>query len=84
MDDVRVNVLLPTKLLAEGQSLVKQGYFSNFSEVLREGLRKEIIAYKMGLGLTENDFRLMELIKESDAAGRLLTEKDMEKHGLKL
>ena len=84
MDAVRINVLLPPKLLADGQNLVKKGYFSNFSEVIREGLRKEVLAYKLGLGLPDNDVRLAELIRMADSEGELLSEKDMEKHGLKV
>lgn len=85
MENVRVNVLLPEKLLQESKNLVKKGYFSNFSEIVREGLRKEIINYKIGFGeMTEKDKQLLEWIRQEEAAGNILSEKDMIKHGLKL
>ena len=85
MENVRVNVLLPEKLLKESKNLVKKGYFSNFSEIVRESLRKEIINYKIGFGeMTERDKQLLEWIRQEEAAGNVLSEKDMVKHGLKL
>ena len=85
MENVRVNVLVPEKLLEESRNLVKKGYFSNFSEVVRESLRKEIINYKIGFGeMTEKDRQLLEWIKQEEAAGNILTGKDMAEHGLKL
>ena len=85
MENVRVNVLLPEKLLQEAKNLVKKGYFSNFSEIVRESLRKEIINYKIGFGeMTEKDKKLLEWIRQEEAAGNILSEKDMVKHGLKL
>ncbi|MBD3417251.1 MAG: hypothetical protein GF416_08980 [Candidatus Altiarchaeales archaeon] len=85
MESVRVNVLLPEKLLRESKSLVEKGYFSNFSEIVRESLRREIINYKIGLGeLTEKDLELLEWVRHEKAAGNILSEKDMAKHGLKV
>ncbi len=85
MDSVRVNVLLPEKLLKEAKALVERGYFSNFSEIVREGLRREILSYKIGLGeMTEKDKQLLAWIRKEEAAGNLLSEEDMRKHGLRL
>jgi Arc/MetJ-type ribon-helix-helix transcriptional regulator len=85
MDNVRVNVLLPEKLLQESKNLVEKGYFSNFSEIVRESLRREIINYKIGLGeMTEKDKQLLEWVRQEKAAGNILSEKDMAKHGLKV
>ncbi|MCX6695464.1 MAG: ribbon-helix-helix domain-containing protein [Candidatus Altiarchaeota archaeon] len=85
MENVRVNVLLPEKLLQESKNLVEKGYFSNFSEIVRESLRREIINYKIGLGeMTEKDKQLLEWVRQEEAAGNILSEKDMAKHGLKL
>jgi Arc/MetJ-type ribon-helix-helix transcriptional regulator len=85
MDSVRVNILLPEKLLKESKSLVEQGYFSNFSEVVRDSLRREIINYKSGLGeLTDKDRQLLEWARQEESLGNVLTEKDMQKHGLKV
>jgi Arc/MetJ-type ribon-helix-helix transcriptional regulator len=85
MDNVRVNVLLPQKLLEESRSLVEKGYFCNFSEVVRESLRRELLSYRFGLGeLTEKDRALLEWVTQEKSAGNLLSKKDMAKHGLKL
>ncbi|MFH0859888.1 MAG: ribbon-helix-helix domain-containing protein [Candidatus Altiarchaeota archaeon] len=85
MENVRVNVLLPEKLLQESKNLVEKGYFSNFSEIVRESLRREIINYKIGLGeMTEKDKQLMEWVRQEETIGNILSEKDMAKHGLKL
>lgn len=84
MENVRVNVLLPEKLLQESKTLVEKGYFSNFSEIVRESLRREIINYKIGLGeMTEKDKQLLEWVRQEEAAGNILSEKDMAKHGLR-
>jgi len=85
MENVRVNVLLPEKLLQESRSLVEKGYFSNFSEIVRESLRRELLTYRIGLGeMTEKDRKLLEWVQTEKAAGNILSEKDMAKHGLKL
>jgi len=85
MENIRVNVLLPEKLLQESKNLVEKGYFSNFSEIVRESLRREIINYKIGLGeMTEKDKQLLEWVRQEEAAGNILSEKDMAKHGLRV
>ena len=85
MENIRVNVLLPEKLLQESKNLVEKGYFSNFSERVRESLRREIINYKIGLGeMTEKDKQLLEWVRQEEAAGNILSEKDMAKHGLRV
>ena len=85
MDNVRVNVLLPERLLKESKNLVEKGYFSNFSEVVRDSLRREIINYKSGLGeMTDKDRQLLEWARQEEAAGNILSEKDMAKHDLKV
>jgi Arc/MetJ-type ribon-helix-helix transcriptional regulator len=85
MENVRVNVLLPEKLLQESKSLVEKGYFSNFSEIVRESLRRELLTYRIGLGeMTEKDRKLLEWVQTEKTAGNILSEKDMAKHGLKL
>jgi len=85
MENVRVNVLLPERLLQESKSLVEKGYFSNFSEVIRESLRRELLNYRIGLGeMTDKDKQLLEWVRQEKAAGNILSEKEMAKHGLKL
>jgi len=39
----RINITLPKKLLKESRTLIDGGMFSNFSELVRESLRKEIL-----------------------------------------
>ena len=85
MENIRVNILLPERLLKESKNLVEKGYFSNFSEVVRDSLRREIINYKSGLGeMTDKDRQLLEWAKQEESVGNVLTEKDMAKHGLKV
>ncbi len=85
MDSIRVNVLLPEKLMKEAKALVEQGYFSNFSEIVREGLRREVLSYKIGLGeMTGKDKQLLKWIRKEDAMGNLLSEEEMREHGLTL
>jgi Arc/MetJ-type ribon-helix-helix transcriptional regulator len=85
MENVRVNVLLPERLLEESRSLVEKGYFGNFSEVVRESLRRELLSYRIGLGeMTEKDRQLLDWVQKEKAAGNILSEKDMAKHGLKV
>ena len=83
--DTRVNVNVPEALFRKAQGLVEQGYFSNFSELIREGLRKEVKEYETEThGLSEDEKKLFALLKEADRQGLLLDEKEMKKHGLDL
>ena len=85
MENVRVNVLVPEKLLQESKELVEKGYFSNFSEIVRESLRRELLSYRIGLGeMTEEDRKLLALVQKEKAAGNILSAKDMAKHGLRV
>lgn len=85
MDNVRVNVLLPEKLLQESKSLVEKGYFSNFSEFVRESLRRELLSYRIGLGeMTEKDRQLLDWVQKEKASGKILSGRDMKKHSLKV
>ena len=81
--DTRVNVNIPEALFKRSQELVEQGYFSNFSELVREGLRKEIQTYDLS-GLSEDERKLFALLKEAKNQGLILDEKEMKKHGLSL
>lgn len=45
MMETRVNVIIPKALLDRSKKLIKEGYFSNFSELVREGLRGKIMEY---------------------------------------
>ena len=39
----RINVNIPDALFLKANELVEKGIFSNFSEIVREGLRKETV-----------------------------------------
>lgn len=79
---VRVNVNLPETLYKRSMLLVEEGHFSSLSEVVRDGLRKEIAEY--GFSLSTDERRLMNLISDADREGKLLDEKGMKKHGLRI
>lgn len=79
----RVNVNVPMALFKQTNMLVQRGYFSNFSEVVREGLREELRKYEEKLSsFSEDERKLFALLKEADGKGLLLDEKEMKKHGL--
>lgn len=83
--ETRVNINIPKALFQEASQLVREGYFSNFSELVREGLRKEVTFYKKEVSLLNEDERkLFALIKRADEEGLLLGERAMRKHGLKM
>jgi len=79
----RVNINIPDKLYEKSYDLVLKGFFSNFSEIVREALRKQLIEYRY-LGLSMDEKKLFALIKKADREGALLTESEMKKHGLKV
>jgi len=82
---IRVNVNLPEALFKRSLQLVKQGHFSNFSEVVRNSLRKEIAEYKEPIfAMNEDERRLLAMLSDADKRGQLLDEKEMRKHGLKI
>jgi Arc/MetJ-type ribon-helix-helix transcriptional regulator len=79
----RVNVNIPEALFQQSNVLVEKGYFSNFSELVREGLREEVRKYEEKTRLLSDDERkLFALIKEANEKGLLVDEKEMKKHGL--
>ena len=82
--ETRVNVIIPAALFSKSKQLVRKGYFSNFSELVREGLRKEIQQYKEVDIISEDERKLFLLLNKADQEGLLLDEKEMEKHGLKV
>lgn len=85
MSSSRINIMIPDKLLQETQDLVDKGYFNNFSELVRESLRMELMKYRESFNeMTEDDKALMALAKKAHAKGNLLGEKEAKKHGLEL
>ncbi len=83
--NTRINVNIPKSLFQQASQLVKGGYFSNFSELVREGLRKEVAFYQKDDSQISNDERkLFAMLKKADEQGLLVNEKEMKKHGLKV
>lgn len=81
----RVNINIPVELFRQVNILVEKGYFSNFSEIVREGLREEVRRYQDKLSLLSDDEKkLFALLKEADQRGQLLDEKEMKRHGLSI
>jgi len=82
---VRMNVNIPTALFNASQKLVEQGLFSNFSELIRDGLRKEIKEHEDKiLSVSEDEKKLFALLQQADKEGLLVDEKEMEKNGLRI
>ncbi len=81
--DVKVNLLMPELLYKESQALVKKGIYSNFSELVRQAVRYEVRKSRE-IEFNENDLRLLAVIKRAHRDGKLLTEEDMAKRGLKI
>jgi len=77
--NTRINVNIPEQLFKKTNELIEKGLFSNFSEIVREGLRKEIMLYK-----ETDDEKLLKLIRKANSEGKLITEEEMKKHGLEL
>ena len=39
----RINITLPKKLVNKAKVLIDEGLYSNFSELIREGIRNELL-----------------------------------------
>ncbi len=59
----RINITLPKKLLNKTKILVDEGLYSNFSEMVRESLKNEIM---MNIGLIEKKSSLEKWFKEEE------------------
>jgi hypothetical protein len=58
---------------------------SNFSELVRQGLRDEITRHEEKIPeMTENDRKLFALLTKMRAEGKLLDEKEARKHGIRV
>ncbi|MBS3155669.1 hypothetical protein J4413_00340 [Candidatus Woesearchaeota archaeon] len=83
--NARINVNIPKGLFQQASQLVRSGYFSNFSELVREGLRKEVAFYqKDDFQISNDEKKLFAMLKKTEEQGLLLDEKEMRKHGLKI
>jgi|GEM_PF-2839534 len=75
--NVRINLMMPPALYKDSQELVKKGLYSNYSELVRQAVRSEMSKYKES-AMTENDRRLLKLLKRMEKDGRLISEKEAE------
>ena len=75
----RVNLMIPDTLLKRAHNLIDDGFFSNFSEIIREGIRKEIRDYEKTVQMSDEERKLFEFLKKEHKKGRLYTEEDMDK-----
>lgn len=80
--NTRVNVNIPEALFNQSQELVEKGFFSNFSELVRDGIRGKIKEYETMLSADER--KLFTMLKKANEKGHLLDEKELKKHGLEL
>lgn len=78
----RINIMMPDALLRRSHELIEDGFFSNFSEMVRECLRKEIREYEQARSLSAEERKLFVLLKKAHIKGKLLTEEQMKQHGL--
>jgi len=79
--DVRINLMMPELLYTESMALVKKGLYSNYSELVRQAVREKLNRHD---GVSEEERKLLELIREGHRNGHFLNEKEMAKHGLRL
>ncbi len=83
--DTRINVNIPQALFQKATQLVEEGHYANFSELIRDGIRKQIAEYqKTSSRLSEDEQKLFALLRKADEDGLLLDEKEMKKHGLRV
>ncbi|MBU1201231.1 MAG: ribbon-helix-helix domain-containing protein [Nanoarchaeota archaeon] len=82
--NTRVNVNIPQALFVKSQELVEKGFFSNFSELVRDGIRMKIKEYENNTDLSEDEKKLFVMLKKANEKGLLLSEKEMKKHGLEV
>jgi len=78
----RINVMIPDALLKRAHNLIEEGFFSNFSEMVREGIRKEIKEYERTMQMSEEERRLFAFLRKAQKNGKLLTEEQMKQYGL--
>ena len=81
MNGIRKNIIIPTELYKDVNKLVKLGVFSNFSEFMRESMRKNINEYS---NYTKNDLELYNCLDEAKKKGLIVSEKEMVKNGLRI
>ena len=90
MEFKKVTISLPTNLYNEGMVLINQGLFSNFSDLVRSGIRSEFkglhpIAKDFDERMIYNDKKLILGVKQSLkearlGKGKIVKAKDVDKY----
>lgn len=81
----RVNINIPNALFIKSNELIKKGMFSNFSELVREGLRKEVMLYEKEKSfLSIEEKKLFKLLQDAESNNLLINEEEMKMNGLSL
>jgi Arc/MetJ-type ribon-helix-helix transcriptional regulator len=70
MDFRKITISIPEKMYAEAVSLIKKGLFSNFSDLVRSGIREELkelrpVIHDIDEQLIYRDKELMKGVAES-------------------
>jgi Arc/MetJ-type ribon-helix-helix transcriptional regulator len=79
MMNKRVNVIIPNGMLKMSKDLIEKGLFSNFSELVRQGLRNEIRRYQDNIPISKDELELMRLIEKARKDGKLHSEEELDK-----
>ncbi len=91
MEFKKLTISLPKNLYEEGMELVNRGLFSNFSDLIRSGIREEFkelrpIIHDMDERLIYSDKRLIAGVKQSMAEAKsgkgkvIKSDKDMDNY----
>ena len=62
----RINITLPKKLLRKSRVLIEEGIYSNFSELVRESIKNELI---LDRSLIEKKAAIDRIFKEEEGKG---------------
>ena len=62
----RVNITLPKKLIQRSRVLIEEGLYSNFSELVRESIKNELL---MDKGLLEKKAAIDKIFEEEKGKG---------------
>ena len=46
MAEKRINIIIPEALYQRAVEMINKGFYSNVSEMVREGLRKQVLDYE--------------------------------------
>lgn len=62
----RINITLPKKLVQKSKVLIEEGIFSNFSELVRESIKNELL---LDRNLLEKKAAIDKIFKEEEGKG---------------